>query len=255
METTTECGCQTTLDPQVQKRIEFRLQQSTPSKIAELCTGIVPENPNMLDRLLEIQKRIYEKYSLPDISLSITNPQELDQKLNEILKKNQIPILPYSESQDFFTKYPNLQAVYFKNKKGIGINPAEENKPSYNDVARQTSLIHEITHALQDRNGDFEQLSIEFLEFEAYTASIILSLFNQKEVRGKLTTEQIQLVSTRFFENICTSVDAWDLQIGVTQKPHYSAENLLRVLDGISDEQINTFKKQSDKSPDSNKNC
>ena len=48
--------------------ISFRNKQSQYSRLAEVITGLRPEDPGMAERLIEDQKIVRAKYGLPSIS-------------------------------------------------------------------------------------------------------------------------------------------------------------------------------------------
>lgn len=237
-------------DVDIQKKIEYRLNQSNGSRLAEVITGHTPEDPQIIDRLIEIQDRIYQKYSLPDISLSITNPNLLHQKLGEILTSKHIPLLTKDVTKSHFDKYPNMYAAYFKDLKGIGINTEKQKDPNYNHLIYYMCLSHETTHALQDLGGDFDCFGVELLEFEATITATPLSPLKDIDFRAKVPPEQLKASMVFMFDSMYASVENWEKQGGLTDKPHYTAENMLRVFDGVTDEQVNTYKNQIKSSKD-----
>lgn len=244
MEDKSEQLTPTILSENVKQKIEHRLGQSNGSRLAEVITGLTPEDPRIVDRLIEMQDQIYQKYGLPDISLMFTNPNLLHQNINEILDKNQIPLLTKDKTKEFFEKYPDTYAAYFRNLKSIGINTEKQKDPNYNYQFFFITQLHETTHALQDINGVWDTSSIEMLEFEATLATTILSPLKDLAHRSAIPKNTIEESIVFLFDSICVSVDKWEDQGGTNNKPHYTAENLLKTFDGITSDQINSYKKQ-----------
>lgn len=233
-----ESPSSTQLDPKVKEVIDSRFNQTNGSKMAEIFTGFKPEDPKIFDKLIEIQEHIYQKYHLPDMALSFTNPNEFNQKLNQVIAENKIPFLKKTETKDFFEKYPEAYAAYFRDKKAIGINVDRQQDPDYDESKYYSIIMHETTHAIQDKRSP---MSIEMMELEASIASSLLSPFKDLEKRKLIPADEIK----NFFEGMYKSVEIWENQNNATNKPHYTAENLLKNLDGITDEQIETYKKQN----------
>ena len=241
MESSTEHTIEPILDEVTKQKIESRFNQSNGSRLAEIFTGFTPEDPRIIDKLIEIQDRIYQKYSLPDIAISLINPEYLNQKLNQIITDNNITILTQKDTQEYFNKYPQVYAVYFNASKSIGINTERQQDPDYSPAVYYMSIFHEIVHGLQDRNKDFDLLSIEMLEFEATIASTTLSPLKNTDLRAKVPILKEAIVY--LFDSMYVSIENWEKQGGITNKPHYSAENILRVFDNITTEQIDSYKK------------
>lgn len=240
MENNSEKPNQNLLNTAIEHKIEYRLNQSNGSRLAEVITGFTPEDPQIIDRLIGIQKRIYQKYSLPDITLSLTDPKLLSQNINEILDKNKISILTKDVTQEYFEKYPSIYAAYFKKLRGIGINTEKQKEPDYNHLIYYLTLLHETTHALQDVQGDFDLFSIEMLEFEATIAATTLSPLEDLDFRAKVPLLQESM--TYMFECMYSSVENWEKQGGKSNRPHYNAENMLKAFDGITKEQVDLYK-------------
>jgi len=230
------------LDPKTIETIESRFNQTNGSRVAELITGLRPEDPAMPERLTEIQQRILEKYQLPDIALSFSLGVGFSRIINHKLTENGISFLLKDQTQSFFDKYPQLFAAYFPDKKAIGINVEKQKDPNYNDFIYNLTLMHEAIHALQDQHGDFNFLSIEWLEFEATIGSNLLSVYQNPEIRSLISQEQISKEMSIMFENFYLSIQAHEQQGGGTHKDKYTPENILRKIDGITDEQISSFK-------------
>ncbi len=231
------------LNQATKKTIESRFQQSNGSRLAEVITGMRPEDPSMLDKLIEIQERIYDKYSFPDFCLSFSDQEEFRRSIDQKLKQIGVSFLTKTETQDFFNKYPQLYATYFPQKNAIGINTERQKEPTYSDFAYNTTITHESIHALQYFRGDPKFLSIELLEFEATIASTALSPFKDQKLRQRLTTEQISQEMTNIFDNLYLSVEAWGQQGGSTNKENYSPESILKKIDHITEQQIALYKK------------
>lgn len=229
-------------DSATQQKIEYRLNQSNGSRLAEVITGFAPEDPRIIDRLIEIQDLIYESRSLPDITLSITDPKLFDQKINQIISQNHIPLLTRKLTGDKFDKYPEMYAAYFPDLKGIGINTEKQKDPNYNDLLYYMCLLHETTHALQDQSGDFKYFGIEMLEFEATIAATTLSPLKDLDFRAKVP--QLKESMVYLFDSMYASVENWGEQGGCTNRLNYTAENMLKVFDGITPDQIKPYIKQ-----------
>lgn len=244
MEDKSEQLTPTILSKDVKQKIDSRLGQSNGSRLSEVITGLTPEDPQIVDRLIQMQDQIYQKYGLPDISLMLTNPNLLHQKINEILDKNQIPFLTKDKTKEFFEKYPDVYAAYFRNLKSIGINTEKQKNPSYSNQLFFISLLHETTHAVQEVNNEFDSSSIEMLEFEATLATTILSPLKDLDYRATIPEKNIQESIVFLFDSICFSVENWESQGGTSNRSRYTAENLLKTFDGITSDQINSYKKQ-----------
>ena len=229
------------LDSKTIKTIESRFNQTNGSRIAELITGLRPEDPKMPEKLTEIQGRILEKYQLPDIALSFSLGIEFDRIIRHKVAENGVSFLLKDETQPFFDKYPQLFAAYFHEKKAIGINVEKQKDPNYNYFIYNLTLMHEVIHALQDHNGDFDRLSVEWLEFEATIGSNLLSIYQNPNIRSHITEEQITTEMSIMFENFYLSIQAYEQQGGITHKNKYTPENILKEIDGITDDQIRSF--------------
>lgn len=242
METKPEQQSPSILDSITQQKIEYRLNQSNGSRLAEVITGFTPEDPKIIDRLIEIQDRIYQNRSLPDIALSITNPNLLSQQINQILTKNNIPLLTKKFTSDKFDKYPEMYAAYFPDLKGIGINTEKQKDPNYNDLLYYMTLLHETTHALQYQSGDSNIFGIEMLEFEATIAANTLSPLKDLDYRAKVPYLKEAMIY--LFDSMYASIENWEEQGGCTNRLNYTAENMLKVFDGITTDQLKPYQNQ-----------
>ena len=73
--------------------LELRFNQPEASKLAEYITGIRPDDPQMLERLITDQKVLRGKYNLPPLESRREYPfAEYERLLYEMASKNNITI-------------------------------------------------------------------------------------------------------------------------------------------------------------------
>src|SRR3990167_6058879 len=69
------------------KWIEFRLRQSRASRLSEYITGMRPDDPRMVDRLIQDQNILRSKYRLPAREVQVVSPSEYERTLRARAKK------------------------------------------------------------------------------------------------------------------------------------------------------------------------
>ena len=148
-----------------QEIIDSRFKQSYASRLAEHITGLKKDDPEIIERIIEDQKIIREKYGLPKEtkSIPITDYERL---LRDIAKKLGVNIRAKSDCGDFFNKTPLAGGVYSGDLKYAGVDIDKETKETY--IRSLSTLEHELIHALQHKLSP--AMPIELMEYEAYIA-------------------------------------------------------------------------------------
>ena len=155
---------------QVRKKIEFRFSQSMGSKIAEYITGLTPDNPAMVERLISDQKIIREKYGLPKKEL-MADSNEYERFLRKTAKEYGVRIDETSNCGVFFKENSSAGGVYFEEGNRIGID-IDRSTASDHSVSVQL-LEHELIHAMQNKSTP--RMPVELKEYEAYIANFNLT--------------------------------------------------------------------------------
>lgn len=164
------------------------------TKLAEYITGLRPDNPMIVERLIEDQKIIRAKYGLPKRE-AINNPYEYELTLRKIAGSLGVSIKSRSECGSFFEEYNNVGAAHFEKENKIGVDIDRSNLKSYSKS--MSTLEHELIHALQHKNSP--RMPIELMEYEAYVAC----------GNNELLREDLELVKTIFQYLIGASVMHW----------------------------------------------
>ena len=135
------------------------------TKLSEHIVGLKIDDPTLPDRIIEDQKVIRTKYSLPSLE-SRSNLTEYERSLLEIAKSTGVIIKSKSECGKFFEDYPYAGGVHFGEEKKVGV---DINRTSFESYAKSLVILeHELIHALQKKHSP--QMPIELMEYEAYIA-------------------------------------------------------------------------------------
>lgn len=157
----------------IKEIVEFRFNQSDYSRLAEYITGLRPENPKILDKLVYDKEKIRYKYGLPSIDWIIENPTEYERFLRDIAKKNNRRIRDRSDCSNYFLKETDVAGAYFYKTKAIGADIDKTDESAY--LISLATLEHEIIHSIQD--AKFSTLPFEIIEYEAYLANFDLEYY------------------------------------------------------------------------------
>ena len=147
--------------------VEFRQRQSFGSRLAEYVTGMRPDDPRMIERILEDHKIIRSKYNLPDLETAFREPIEYERKLRQIAVSQGVTIRSKSDCGNYLTENPTSQGAYFEKEKQIGVDIDKTDRESYASSLRV--LEHELIHALQHKQSP--RMPIELMEYEAFMAN------------------------------------------------------------------------------------
>lgn len=145
-----------------QRRVEKRMNQGFSSRLAEYITGLRPDNPAMIERLIKDKEIIRVKYGLPPIGLP---PAEYERALRSRAKELDVPIRAKAELEMFF-KEKAAGAIYRDETNEIYTDVDRESRRSY--MSSINDLEHELIHAIQQKR--FPSMPIEAMEYEAYVA-------------------------------------------------------------------------------------
>jgi hypothetical protein len=217
----------------IEEIIKSRFEQSDSSKLAEYITGLKPDNPKMVERLIEDQKILRERYKLLDKDVRLETPGDYENYLRKIAQLNDIQINPKSDCGSFFENYSDANAVYLSGGK-IGVNIDKNNKDKYSEDLLH--LEHEIIHGLQDKY--YPNKPIELREYEAYVAVGNNEYFVDNP-------EQVKPVLFDFFMGGSVEIDykMASERTGEEREPVWkNSEYFLKNLDGISQEKIDNYK-------------
>lgn len=145
--------------------IDFRFNQMPAQRLIEYITGMKPNDPAIVERLITDQKIFRTKYHLPfkTEGFGITN---YDRFLRNIAEENNVLIRSTSDCGNFFDKHPDAGGVYFKEVNQIGVDIDTSSNESYGKSL--ITMEHELIHALQHKY--YPRMPIEIREYEAYIA-------------------------------------------------------------------------------------
>lgn len=218
----------------IQTLLEFRSQQSDASKLAEYITGLRPDDPRMLERIITDQKVLRAKYNLPPLESRHEYPaSEYEKLLLEIARKNNVTIRDKSEHVRFFEKYmanacydEDLHAVFIDMRKGTDDNYGK----------KLVTLEHELIHAEQEIHE--KSMPVELREYEAYVASMNMPKFKEMP-------EEIEFVLFSFCIGVSTNIwyaqqkeESREPAEPIWRDPAYFLKN----VDNISEEVIAAYK-------------
>ena len=148
------------------KRIEARLNQSLASRLSEYITGLKLEDPALMERLIEDQQRLRQKYSLPPLDLLLEEPSEYERQLKVAVQKAGVKMKATSDCGSFFTDNA-ARGVFMGEDNTIGVD-IQRNDKDYTSSLK--AFEHEYVHSLQHANSP--RMPIELQEYEAYIANL-----------------------------------------------------------------------------------
>jgi hypothetical protein len=167
---------------------ESRENQSFGSRLAEYITGMRPDNPEIIPRLIEDRQKIRAKYGLPAERWN-SNPDEYERFLKGIAKRLGVKIRATSDCGGFFEEYPIAGGVSFGSKKEIGTDIDKTTIDTHKESLAM--LEHELIHAMQ--NVHSPRMPTEIREYEAYVAG-----FNVKALAEQMGIEGVEMLFTYF---------------------------------------------------------
>lgn len=151
--------------------VNFREHQSSCSQACEYVTGMLPDNPKLLDRLIEDQFIIRQKYGLPSVEIFKNDPTEYERRIRGSAEKAGIRVIPKSECGNYFEEFSDADAVTLKGERiGVNIRRNDELKLYKRDLV---SLEHEYVHSQQRLK--YPELPPELIEYEAYVINYDIS--------------------------------------------------------------------------------
>lgn len=145
----------------------MRNEQSYGSRLAEVITGLRPDNPELAKRILHDQEVLRQRYGLPDIRLRSERPAFYEAVLRRIAKQRGVIVRSKSDSGDFFDEFDAIATFSKENDLTITVDIDRGSLESY--ISGLKDLEHEIIHALQ---SDSDNMPIEVREYEAYIATV-----------------------------------------------------------------------------------
>lgn len=161
--------------------IEFRQKQTRTSRFIEYITGLRPDNPVLIPRLIADHYVVRAKYGLPSWEYVVSQPVEYQHQIEEKCKTEGISLRPTNDLQKFFEKIP---ALAFYSRGNIFADVLEGTGAELRESV--FALEHEYIHALQDKR--YPRIPREVSEYEAYITS-----FNPKGFE-KITPEALEVV-------------------------------------------------------------
>jgi len=161
------------LQKTTQEIIESRTTQSSGSRLAEYITGLRPDDPRIVERLNEDQKRVRAKYGLPEYG-RIHDPAEYERFLRSVAKSLGVTIRSTSDCGSFFMDNPFASGVSFDKDNSVGVDVKKTDLDSYKKSL--FVLEHELIHAIQKR--DSPRMPTEMREYEAYVANSNVDFLN-----------------------------------------------------------------------------
>lgn len=225
-----------------QKLLAFRfLEQTESGRLAEYITGLRPDDPKMVERLIEDQKIIRAKYNLPNKHIQFDTPTEYEILLRDIAQKNNVEIRSTSECGTFFQEN-SAGGVYFGDSNNIGLDLKRNERSSYEKSLG--ALEHELVHS--EQQARYPDMPTELMEYEAYLAA------NINVEKFKEHPEDIEPILFSFF--IGGSTRFWYKDINKENakkslpeiKPIWNdPEYFLKNIDNISQNEIDEYKKSN----------
>ncbi len=152
---------------EIKELLDFRFNQSYASRLSEYITGLRPEDPKMVDRLIEDQKIIRTKYDLP-YYYEFNSIPEYEDFLYNIAKKYGTDIRTKSECGKFFDEVPFANGVAFGDINAVGLNIDKETDKTY--TKSLLVLEHELIHVMQ--KNQTPAMPTEHREYEAYISGL-----------------------------------------------------------------------------------
>lgn len=155
-------------------------EEKSPEKfghqLAEYITGLKLNDPTFLDRLIQDQNIIRTKYHLPQRGMRFDEPSEYERTLREMAKNLNVIVRSKRECGKFFTENRAAGGVFLQESNRIGVNIDKNNLEKYQDSLG--IFEHELIHAFQEDQSP--GMSIELMEYEAYTAGFNLQFLERK---------------------------------------------------------------------------
>jgi hypothetical protein len=221
----------------INELIDFRFNQSRNSRLIEYIIGINPDDPKIIERLIEDKKIIRSKYNLPAIEIRRDSPSEYEHLLNEIAKTNNVTIKDKSECGRFFEENNHTNAVYLEDSNSIGIRM---NRNDIGEYSKSLGILeHELIHSEQEKF--YKDMPIELKEYEAYLAANI-NLNELKKIPENIEPELGLCISS--------SVDSWyrhenkkreSKKLPLIEIKWDDPVYFLRNIDNVSDDKIEEY--------------
>lgn len=214
--------------------LELRFNQSEASKLAEYITGMRPDDPQMLERLITDQKILRAKYNLPTIESRTEYPfAEYERLLYEMAAKNNVTIRDKDEHVRFFENYM-ASALYDDDLHAVFVGMERDTEKKYGKSL--VTLEHELIHGEQEVHA--KTMPIELQEYEAYVASMNMPKF-------KNMPEEIESVLFSFSIGVSTNI--WYAQNkengkGPIEPVWRDPVYFLKHVDNMNDEDIEAYK-------------
>ena len=197
----------------LQEKIDSRFKQSYGSRLIEHVTGINPEDPKILERLIEDQKIIRAKYNLPAFDslkgYGITNYERF---LKGIAEKFKVKINETSNCGSFFKENPDADGVYIAEENKIGLDIDKTSVYTYN--ASLQLLEHELIHAMQIQY--YPLMPVELMEYEAYVSFVNLSKMSDPEMAAMF------LFNCGFLDSVRYGYEEASRKKGLEVKPKWN---------------------------------
>ena len=201
------------IEPTLQEKIDARFKQSYGSRLIEHVIGMNPENPKILERLIEDQKIIRAKYNLPPFDTlkgyGVTNYERF---LKGVAEKFKVKINETSNCGSFFKENPDADGVYIAEENKIGLDIDKTNVYTYN--ASLQLLEHELIHAMQIQY--YPLMPVELMEYEAYVSFVNLSEMSDPEMAAMF------LFNCGFLDSVRYGYEEVSRKKGLEVKPKWN---------------------------------
>ena len=155
-----------------QEIIAERQSQRFSSRLAEYITGLKPEDPSMLERLVADKAIIRTKYNLPSKYLP---PSEFERALLRVAKDLKVRIKSRSECGKLFEENPLAGAMFQSEANEIAADINKKNLEDYRNSLHK--LEHELIHVIQHKK--FPTMPVELSEYEAYVADLNMAYLRE----------------------------------------------------------------------------
>lgn len=214
----------------VEEIIAFRREQSVGSRLAERITGLRPEDPAIVERLVEDHKIIRSKYGLPLEARGMPNEYEIF--LRNYAEKLGVVVRPTSDCGTFFSDNSMASGVYIESEKQIGVDIDKETIDTHAESIH--IFEHELIHALQHRY--FPAMPVELMEYEAYIAGMNIEGLKSSENPVRTIELLFQfLISGSVFHDY----DAKSKQVGIEILPEWDDPKFfLKNIDHIDEREL-----------------
>jgi hypothetical protein len=214
---------------QISEKIKQRLEQSNASRLAEYITGINLEDPTIVDRMIEDQKRIRGKYGLPDRRTIFFDPAEHERFLRSLAHKLNVEIREKSHCGKLIDNADGAEAVYFEETKNIGIDIDKTDLRSY--IHSLNVLEHEMIHAMQFSNPT-TSMPVELQEYEAYIGMGNMDALKNNPDMAEVVFEHLIGGSVQWWYSLLAK------EKGIKEDPVWSKPDYFLKKDGMSDEEV-----------------